>query len=245
MQVAIIAGGLATRLGPLTESKPKSLMPICDRPFIEYQFELLKKGGVDDVVLCLGHFGDQIETHCGDGSRFGLKIKYSRENRQLGTTGALKLAEPLLEDPFFTLYGDSYVFVDFQHMANYASNRGLPALMSVFDNYNKYDTSNTAVKNGLVTCYRKEKTAGLTWIDYGVNWFRKEALRLVPEDKPYSLEMLFSRLIARRELAAYEVTERFYEIGSVNGIKECSDYIRRCHDSVASAFTDYPGRGRH
>jgi N-acetyl-alpha-D-muramate 1-phosphate uridylyltransferase len=225
MQAAIIAGGLATRLGELTRNLPKSLVSIHGRPFIEYQLDFLKKGGVTDIVLCLGYLGERIEEYCGDGSRFGMSLRYSYEKERLDTAGALKLAAPLLQDVFFTLYGDSYVFIDYRDMWAFREKQRKPAVMSVLHNFNRYDKSNTAVSNSLVARYSKENIDGLEYIDYGVNLFQKDVLRLVPGSQPYSLGTLFQSLISRSELAAYEVKERFYEIGCPDGLKECTAYL--------------------
>jgi N-acetyl-alpha-D-muramate 1-phosphate uridylyltransferase len=225
MQVAIIAGGLATRLGELTRDLPKSLIPVGGKPFIEHQLKFLKEAGISDIVLCVGHMGSRIEDYCGDGRRFGMKIKYSREDKPLDTAGALKEAEQLLDNAFFTLYGDSYVNMDFADMWSFFEHQDKPAVMSVYQNCNKYDKSNTSIDNSLVKEYDKSKWEQMSYIDYGVNLFRKEVLSLVPKSRPYSLGALFQQLIARKELLAYEVKERFYQIGDKNGLQEFSEYI--------------------
>lgn len=226
MQVAILAGGLATRLGDLTKNRPKSMVEVYGKPFIEYQLELLRKGGIDNIILCLGHAGEQIERHCGNGKKYGVNIKYSIEDKLLGTAGALKKAEVLLNDVFFTMYGDSYLFLDFPAaMRNFKSQNKL-AQMTVFRNYDRYDRSNTAVEGNLVKKYSKqERTEDMTYIDYGANIFRKEVLRMIPENQFYSLEDLFPCLIEMDELLAFEVKERFYEIGSPQGLKEFIEYV--------------------
>jgi NDP-sugar pyrophosphorylase family protein len=226
MQAVIIAGGLGTRLGHFTVNQPKSLIQILGKPFIEYQFELLKNSSLTDIVLCLGHQSEQIADYCGDGSRFGVELKYSFENKRLDTAGAIKLAEPLLKDYFFTLYGDSYVFIDFKGMLSFLQKRNKIGAMSVYQNHDRYDNSNTEVANGLVTFYSKEQRENLNYIDYGVNLFRKDVLKLIPEAEPYSMGTLFNRLIGNQELQAFEVKERFYEIGSVNGLTEFTEYVR-------------------
>jgi NDP-sugar pyrophosphorylase family protein len=226
MQAVIIAGGLGTRLGKLTANQPKSLIPILGRPFIEYQFDFLKKSGVIDVVLCLGYQGQQIADYCGDGRKFGLNLQYSFEDKLLDTAGAVKLAEPLLQPYFFTLYGDSYVFINFKDMLFSLKKGNKIGAMSVYQNQDRFDKSNTAVANGLVTYYSKEYRENLKYIDYGVNLFLKEVLSLIPQAEPYSMGTLFNQLIARQELLAYEVDQRFYEIGSVNGLAEFMEYVK-------------------
>ena len=226
MQAVIIAGGLGTRLGHLTANQPKSLIPICGKAFIEYQFDFLNKGEVTDVVLCLGYHGQQIADYCGDGRQFGVNLQYSFEQQPLDTAGALKLAEPMLQDYFFTLYGDSYVFIDFQEMLSSLQKGNKIGAMSVYHNQDRFDKSNTAVDGGMVTFYSKENRENLEYIDYGVNLFRKDVLKLIPEAKPYSMGTVFNQLIERHELAAYKVKKRFYEIGSVNGLTEFTEYVK-------------------
>ena len=226
MQAVIIAGGLGTRLGSLTSNQPKSMIQILGKPFIEYQFDLLTKSSVTDVVLCLGYQGKQITDYCGDGCKFGVDLKYSFEEKSLDTAGALKLAAPLLQDYFFTLYGDSYVFIDFKEMMSVLQSKKRIGVMSVYQNHDRFDKSNTAVVDGRVTFYSKEKRENLKYIDYGVNLFRKDVLQLIPEEEPYSMGALFNRLIEQNELLAYDVKKRFYEIGSVNGLTEFTEYVK-------------------
>jgi NDP-sugar pyrophosphorylase family protein len=227
MQVAILAGGLATRLRPLTNTTAKSLIEICGKPFLGYQLGFLKKGGVKNIVLCVGYLGEQIEKHFGDGRELGVNIKYSYESEQLlGTAGALKNAERLLEDEFFIMYGDSYLFLDFVTTMSYFNKFDKLGLMTVYKNYNRYDSSNLVLTGNLVKQYsKKEKSKEMVYIDYGVSILKKKALELVPPNQICSLEELFDQLINRKELLAYEVDERFYQIGSPEGLEEFKKYI--------------------
>jgi MurNAc alpha-1-phosphate uridylyltransferase len=226
VQVAILAGGLATRLGPLTQNVPKSLLMVKNKPFLQYQLERLREHGIADVVLCTGHLGHQIQDHFGDGSRFGVNLVYSHEEKPLGTAGALRLAKDKLQDPFFTIYGDSYLSLDFADILKYFDSRDRLALMTVYRNADLYDRSNTVVRGQLVEKYSKrEKTQGMVYIDYGANLFRKRVLDLVSEGQFCSLEDLFGQLVERKELLAYEIKERFYEIGSPQGLAEFREYV--------------------
>ncbi len=227
MQVAILAGGLAKRLGELTRTLPKSMVQVMGKRFLEYQLELLKRAGIKDVILCIGYLGEQIESYFGNGSNYGVNIKYSVEEKPLGTAGALKKAEILLDDAFFTMYGDSYLFLDFLAVMRYFKSQDKPALMTVYKNYDQYDKSNIAVEGNLVKKYSKqEKIMDMDYIDYGANIFKKEVLKMVPENRFYTLEHLFPRLIEREELLAFEVKERFYEIGSPQGLTDFEQYIK-------------------
>jgi NDP-sugar pyrophosphorylase family protein len=226
MQVVILAGGLATRLGHLTKDLPKSLVEMQGRPFLEYQLDLLRTAGIRNIVLCVGHLGRQIEGYFGDGQKHGVSIRYSYEDTPLGTAGALKNAVSMLGDVFCCMYGDSYLSVDFPAVMRYFEAHDKLALMTVFENHDRFDKSNTAVKGNLVSKYDKQMMSGdMVYIDYGVSVFRKRVLDMVPDGRFYSLEDLFPRLIALKELIAYEVTERFYEIGSPQGLRDFKEYI--------------------
>jgi NDP-sugar pyrophosphorylase family protein len=227
IQVVILAGGFATRLGELTINRPKSLVDILGKPFLAYQLELLQAGGIIDIVLCTGHLGKQIQETFGDGSKYGVRIRYSQEDKPLGTAGALKNAESLLYDTFFVMYGDSYLSLDFPKITSYFSLHNKLGLDTVFNNNDSYDKSNIVIKDNLVAKYSKtEKTKDMIYIDYGAAIFKKEALQLIPKNCFSSIEELFLRLIEREQLLAFEVKERFYEIGSPQGLKDFEAFAR-------------------
>jgi len=201
------------------------MVEIQGKPFLEYQLDLLRKGGIKNIVLCIGHMGDQIERFFGNGMKYGVNIQYSFENKPLGTARALKEAEALLDDVFLTMYGDSYLFLNFSHVMAFFESRNKLALMTVYKNYDRYDRSNIVIEDNLVKRYsKKEKTEDMVYIDYGANIFRKETLKMVPEEQFCALEELVPRLIEMEELLAFEVKERFYEIGSPQGLKEFERY---------------------
>jgi NDP-sugar pyrophosphorylase family protein len=226
MQIAILAGGLATRLGNITKDCPKSMIRIEGKPFLEYQLGFLKREGVENVVLCVGHLGEQIESYFGDGGHYGVNIRYSHEEKPLGTAGALKIAESLLEDAFFTIYGDSFVSMDFTRAMSFFNTQNKLALMTVYKNYNRFDKSNTEIEGNLVTRFsKKEKTDKTIYVEHGVNIFRKQVLNMIPANECYSLDDLFPCLIEQQELLAFEVNERFYEIGSLQGLNEFESLV--------------------
>jgi NDP-sugar pyrophosphorylase family protein len=227
MQIAILAGGLASRLGELTKSEPKSLLNINGKTFIEYQLEKIRQQGITDVVICTGYLGDKIRHYLGDGTRYGMHIKYSHEDRPLGTAGALKNAEKLLDDVFLTMYGDSYLFLGFGRMLSCFNASDKLAMMTVYKNHDHHEKSNTSIGDGLVTEYSKEiHTENMVCIDYGAHVFRRKALELVPGGRYFPLEELFPALISKKQLMAYKVRRRFYEVGSLKGIAEFREYIR-------------------
>jgi NDP-sugar pyrophosphorylase family protein len=222
MQMVILAGGLGTRMRPLTDEVPKALIPVNGRPFLHHQIELLREHGIHDIVLCVGHLADQIRSHFGDGGWLGVRIRYSEEHGALlGTAGAVKNAEPLLEDDFFLLYGDSYLLLDYGEAMRYFRRRSALGLMVVYHNADRYERSNVVVRDEHVAVYDKEgRTPGMEYINFGLSVLRKEALRLVPAGRPFSQEELYHLLIERGDLLAWEAKNRFYEIGSRQGLAE-------------------------
>ena len=229
MQCVVLAGGLATRMRPRTETIPKWLLAVAGRPFVEWQLEWLAAEGVDEVVACIGHLGQQVRDHVGDGRRFGLEVCYSEDGPALaGTAGALRLADRrgLLRPRFLVLYGDSYLRLDVSAMWQAFEACGHPAMMSVFRNDGRYDTSNAAYEGGMVTRY--SKTAGdgfpLTFIDYGMVALSRSVLGAAGSSA--DLAVLYENLAEKRRLAGFEVTERFYEIGSPGGLAELDALLR-------------------
>ena len=227
MQMVILAGGLGTRMRPLTYELPKVLIPVNGKAFLHHQIDLLKEHGIRDIVLCVGHLADQIRTHFGDGGWLGVRIRYGEEREMLlGTAGALKNAEPLLEDDFFLLYGDSYLPMDYREVMRYFRPRGALGLMVVYHNSNQFERSNVIVRDGRVAVYDKEgRTPGMEYINSGLSVLRKEALSLVPAGRPFSQEELYRLLIERGDLLAWETKHRFYEIGSRQGLAEFRELL--------------------
>ena len=219
MPVAILAGGLATRLGSVTQTIPKALLEVAGKPFIVHQLALLRAAGVTRVVLCVAHLADQIEAVLGNGSAFGLEVVYSHDQLQ-GTGGALRRALPLLGESFLVLYGDSYLRCDYAAIARAFEASGKLGLMTVYRNDGQYDASNVAYRDGAIVTYDKTPgIPGMTHIDWGLGAFRAAAFDPFPVGR-LDLAVVYQHLLARGQLAGYEVTERFYEIGSVAGLED-------------------------
>ncbi|MDR2340456.1 MAG: NTP transferase domain-containing protein [Deltaproteobacteria bacterium] len=228
LPVVILAGGLATRLGDLSENIPKSLLPIAGEPFVNHQLRLLGAKGVEKVVMCVGHLGEQIKETVGDGSAFSIEILFSDDGpRLLGTGGALLKALPLLPDYFMVLYGDSYLEADYREVAKTFLYSGKSGLMTVFRNNNRFDKSNAIFDGKLVRVYDKSKNdPSMEFIDYGLNCLSKEALDDTPSEI-FDLGDVFTRLSLRKQLAGFEVAERFFEIGSIEGVRDLELHLGR------------------
>ena len=224
---AILAGGLATRLRPVTETIPKALVELAGKPFIDHQLDLLRRNRIRRVVFCLGYKGEMIESYLGDGSQLGMELKYAYDGEKLlGTGGALRRAAPLLGEVFWVMYGDSYMDIDYAAvLADFAS-RNVQGMMTVLRNNNRWDRSNVVFRDGVLVRYDKRAlTPEMQYIDYGVAILRREALLRVPENEPYDLATLYSQLVAEGQMAGHEVTNRFYEIGTPEALEETRKYL--------------------
>jgi len=226
--VAVLAGGLATRLRPVTEKIPKSLIPVAGKPFLAHQLELLRSCGIRRAVLCVGYLGEMIQRQFGDGSAFGLQLDYSFDGpKLLGTGGALKRALPLLGMEFFVLYGDSYLPIEYRPIAEFFRRSGKPGCMTVYRNEGRYDTSNVVFRDGNVVVYdKKNRLPEMHHIDYGLSLFQAAAFNAYPADKPFDLAGVMGNLVRERQLAGYEVRERFYEMGSSAGLAELESLLQ-------------------
>jgi NDP-sugar pyrophosphorylase family protein len=224
LPIAILAGGLATRLGSLTEKIPKSLIPIDREPFIAHQLRLLRRNGIERVILCVGHLGEQIEKTIGNGASFGVQVTYSYDGPSLkGTAGAVRTALPQLGESFFVMYGDSYLACDYSAVERGFSRHRKLALMTVFRNNGQWDSSNVEFEDGRLLAYsKKNHTARMHHIDYGLGVFRTEAFS---RTRATDLADAYSDLLEIDELAAMEVHERFYEIGSPAGLQETKTFL--------------------
>lgn len=222
--IAILVGGLATRLRPLTETIPKALIEINHEPFIAHQLRLLRSNGIKRVILCVGYLGEMIQDVVGSGDKFGIEVLYSFDGEKLqGTAGAVRKALPLLGDNFFVMYGDSYLPTSFAEVQQSYVKQQKLALMTVFYNQGQWDTSNVEYSNGQIVAYDKlHLTKAMHHIDYGLGIFNRQAFI---DNQISDLVELYQALLQQRQLAAFEVKERFYEIGSFAGIKGLEAYL--------------------
>jgi len=225
LPVAILAGGLATRLGKLTEHVPKSLIEVAGRPFIVHQLQLLAQLGAEHVVLCIGHLGEMVQRCVGDGRDFGLRVHYSLDgSAPLGTGGAVRQALPQLGERFFVLYGDSYLRNPMVPVQQEFQRSTAPALMCVLRNEGRWERSNVDFAEGRVRRYSKrEPSPDMQYVDYGLSAFTAAAVSAMPLQ--FDLGDLFESAARDGQLAGYEIFERFYEVGSVQGITALESFL--------------------
>jgi NDP-sugar pyrophosphorylase family protein len=229
LPVAILAGGLATRLRPITENIPKLLAEVAGEPFFSHQLRLLKNAGLTRIVLCVGHLGEKIVAQYGDGAKWGVQIDYAFDgDKLLGTGGALIQALPRLGDAFYVLYGDSYLPIDYLAVGHAFLASGQSGLMTVFKNLGRFDASNVWFEGGRIRLYdKKNKVPEMHHIDYGLGLFRASAFEGWPRHAIVDLADVYRQLVGQGRLAGYELKERFYEIGSPEGLRELDQLLRR------------------
>ena len=231
--VAVLAGGLATRLRPLTEQIPKSMVQVADEPFIAHQLRMLHRQGISHVVLCVGYLWQQIEAFVGDGSRFGLSVAYAVDGPQLlGTGGAVRAALARLGSEFLVMYGDSWLDAPYGPIVNAFRQSCQPALMTVFRNDGRWDRSNVWLEDGRIRLYDKQiSLPQMHHIDWGLGVLSGDIVTTAqPAGVRFDLGDIYRDLSRAGRLAGYEVTTRFYEIGSVKGLRETDALLRRFHN---------------
>ena len=223
-QIVVLAGGLATRLHPITEKIPKSMVEVAGKPFFSHQIELFKKNGITNIVMCVGHLSEQIIDYYGDGGKFGVSIVYSHEDKKLDTGGAIKNALPYLDEMFFVIYGDAYLLCDYEKVYEFFKNNDGEGLMTVYKNDNKFELSNILLDGKYIKKYQKSPPPqGAEYIEFGLNILPKSIIDIPGEVFPISA--YFDILSEKGKLLAYESFQRFYEIGCVKGLEKTNQIL--------------------
>eukprot|EP00439_Symbiodinium_sp_Y106_P088920 s1_g1456.t1 len=223
---------------PMTETVPKAMLEIAGRPFIDHQLMLMHKKGIRKVVICTGYLGESIQEHVGNGQDFGLEVRYSFDGEKLlGTGGALRKALPLLGDVFFVTYGDSYLEIDYSQMIECMNSTGLPAIMALYRNDGLWDTSNADIE-GNKAIYSKSSPARGPYIDYGVSLMSRAVLEQLPADSVFDLAKVLERTSQAGKLGAFEVFDRFYEIGTLAGLQATEAYILSRQSHADSTYNE-------
>ncbi|HXY50623.1 MAG TPA: nucleotidyltransferase family protein [Terriglobales bacterium] len=234
-QAVILAGGLGTRMLPITTAVPKPMIPVNGKPFLHYQLELLARFGLRRVLLLVAYLGEQIEAYFGKGAALGLDLAYSYEPEPLGTGGALKNAALQLDPQFVVLNGDTYLPIDYCALLQSfrAKNNSAmivayrPAAEASVDLLRRLPKNLAVSPDGRVTAYRKREPGGLTHIDAGVLVLRKEILDMISPRRKCSLEEeIFPQLVAQHRMEAWATTEAFYDMGTPAGLEALSARLR-------------------
>ena len=225
-----MAGGLATRIRPLTNKIPKSMISIEGKPFLQYQIELLSCYGIKDIILCVGYMGEKIENCFENGNKYNTRIIYSYEKEKLlGTGGALKMTEPYLDEKFYLIWGDSYVRLNYKKMFDFhlKNSKNFDVTMAIFYNIRNFDKSNIVYKNGSIKKYDKNSTDNMKYIDSGVMVLNKKLLSRIPNREVFQIENLFTKLAKEEKIKPFLIKKRYYEIGSLEGLNQFSKFVKR------------------
>jgi NDP-sugar pyrophosphorylase family protein len=235
-QAVILAGGLGTRMRPITETIPKPMIAVAGKPFLQHQLELLSAARISQALLLVGYLGEQIQQCFGDGAKLGIRISYSFESSPLGTGGALKNAESQLQDDFILVNGDTYLAIAYGALLRKFAEVNYAALIVTYkkpENASQDVPANQVPNNlavgtdGVVTAYQKRDPEGMNHIDAGVIVLKKEMLARLPADQVCSLEEeTYPRLIAEREMRAWVTSEPFYDMGSPAGLAALEEKLR-------------------
>jgi NDP-sugar pyrophosphorylase family protein len=228
MQTVILAGGKGIRLRPFTYKIPKPMFPINNRPFLHYQLDIIKEYGLNDILILEGYLGSKIRDYFGNGSKFGLNINYSHERGFLGTGGALKKAEEKLKSEFLLLNGDTYLQINYRDLINYFYQVKKMGVITVYNNLDHIAPNNVRVdENNVVTDYNKKCDNNMNYLDAGIVVFNKDAINFIKNNKGISLEEeVFPELIKINELIAYPVNQRFYDMGSLQGLRLLEENLK-------------------
>jgi MurNAc alpha-1-phosphate uridylyltransferase len=227
LPIAILSGGLGTRLGNVTANQPKCLIEVSGKPFLEWQIELLVNSGYTNLVMCISYKHEQIQKFLKSKNNFGVNIALSLDGeKQLGTGGAIKKAQNLLGPKFAVIYGDSYLPINFKEIEEKFLSFNKAACMTVYKNENLFDKSNVEYNGQSVNLYSKQiKTDKMNYIDYGLTYMNVGTLDSYASDEPFDLSEVLQELSLANQLSGFEVKERFYEIGSSQGILDFTHYL--------------------
>ena len=228
MQAVVLAGGKGTRLRPITLKTPKPMIYIYGKPFLQYQLEHIASFGINKVLLLVSYLGKIVEEYFGNGSKLGLKVDYSYEINPLGTGGALKNAEDKLKENFLLLNGDTFLPVDYGKLIEYFYQCGKIGVVTVYTNSDNIVPNNIAVsKSNIVVDYNKHSSKEMTHVDAGASVFSKNVLDLIPENQVCSLEEeIFPKLIKDKELLAFPISQRFYDMGDFTGLEKIKQILK-------------------
>lgn len=228
MQIVILAGGIGTRLRPITYKIPKPMVEICGKPFLEYQLELINKHGLTEALLLVSYLGEQIEEYFGNGSKIGMNLEYSYEDTPMGTGGALKIAEQKLANEFLLLNGDTLLPLDYGDLIHRFNEANKQGLVVAYSNIESIVPNNLLVSESddIVLDYNKHDDNEMTHIDAGAVVFKKEILEFIPDGRVCSLEKeIFGQLIERQQLIAYKTDNRFYDMGSMEELRNIEEVL--------------------
>ena len=223
MKAVILAGGLGTRLLPLTKKTPKPMLPLGKKPILEHLIEWNKKNGVKSIVLCVSYLRKTIEDYFEDGKKFGVNIEYAISNKPLATAGQLKTAEEFIDDTFVCVYGDSIFDFNLRNMIKQHKVKKSFVTMGLNEyktnlEYGVIDTS----KTGKVLSW-EEKPEIKANINMGCYVMEPDVLKYIPKNKSYGMDDVIKKAMNKKKLVSGFITKKsFTDIGNKESYKQAS-----------------------
>ena len=228
MQAVILAGGVGSRLKPYTNLVPKPMVRVGNKPFMDYIIDSLVRNKVKKILLCVGYKSYIIKNHYMNGKDFGAEISYSKDKKSLGTGGALKQAENLIEDEFLLLYGDSFLPIHHQDLFDFRNTLKTSGVLTGYYRQCSDVKPNLSAKDNIVVKYDKENGSGCDLVEAGVSVWNKEILEYIPKNTKCSLESdIFPLLIRQKELGVFITRQRFFDIGTPKRLEEAKQALGR------------------
>jgi histidinol-phosphate phosphatase family protein len=228
-QAVILAGGRGSRLGPFTETRPKPMVEVHGRPFLEYLVEMLREQGFSEVLLLLGYLPHVVQDHFGDGGRFGVRITYSVTAPEDLTTRRLLVAREQLDSVFLLMYCDNYWPMQFDRLWEQYVSSGAPALTTVYSNKDRYSRDSVKVgADGFMEIFdRSRTTPGLQGVEISYAILRRDLLDRLTDPDLLIEEALYPQLTREKKLAAHVTDHRYYSVGSPERLPLTNAFLAR------------------
>jgi NDP-sugar pyrophosphorylase family protein len=226
MKAVILAGGLGKRLKPFTQVIPKPLLPFGKKAILEIQIEALKQNGFDEIFLATNYKSEYIENFIGDGSRYGIKLKISKEEKPLGTVGPLTLLKNEFRDPFIVMNGDILTLINFNDLYQFAVSQSSMLTVSIKEFVTPFQFGNIYFSGNYVTKI-EEKPNITTNILAGIYVFKPDIYSMIPEDEYYGMDTLISNMLNNKlPITKYMINDYWLDIGQVDDYEKAQEIYK-------------------
>ena len=226
MKAVILAGGLGIRLKPFTEVIPKPLLPIGEKAVLEIQIDRLRRFGFDDIFVATNYRSQYIENFLGDGSRYGVHLTISKEEKPLGTAGPIRLLRDRLTEPFIVMNGDILTLADFSLFYRFGVRLNSLLTIGMKRLTIPYDFGNITFEGNYVTAV-EEKTPIIMYAVAGIYVMKPELLDIIPEGQYYGMDTLIKTMLGQKmPISKYEIEEYWLDIGRMDDYEEAQEVYR-------------------
>jgi NDP-mannose synthase len=226
MKAVILAGGLGTRLRPFTQIIPKPLLPIGEKSVLEIQIEHLKKHGFDEIFLATNYKSEYIENFFGDGSRFGVNLKISREKKPLGTAGPVTILKKELNEPFLMMNGDILTQFNFREFYNFAIGNASALTITIKELITPFQFGNIEFEGDYVTKIQEKPQLKMT-ILAGIYIMKPAIFELIPDNTYFGMDHLIGKMLNEKlAVAKYEIFDYWLDIGQVEDYEKAQEIYK-------------------